>query len=84
MMAPHQRAAAVSQLTEKACLEQAQDTNAIDLSEPRCQWGASNVDYIAYYDHEWAMSATADVLGSSTSKMVPWPLVTGKNWSSPP
>jgi len=32
------------------------NTDAIDLSEPRCQWSTSDVDYIAYHDHEWGMT----------------------------
>ena len=31
------------------------NTDAIDHSEPRCRWGTSDVDYIAYHDHEWGM-----------------------------
>jgi DNA-3-methyladenine glycosylase I len=35
-------------------------TDAIDLSEPRCQWSTSDVDYIAYHDHEWGMPVDDD------------------------
>jgi DNA-3-methyladenine glycosylase I len=35
-------------------------TDAIDLSEPRCQWSTSDVDYIAYHDHEWGMPVDED------------------------
>lgn len=36
------------------------NTDALDLSEPRCQWGTSHVDYIAYHDHEWGMPVDDD------------------------
>src|SRR5262245_63665690 len=27
---------------------------------PRCWWGVSTADYVAYHDHEWGYGVTAD------------------------
>ncbi len=31
-----------------------------DDGQPRCSWGTSTVDYVAYHDSEWGFGATSD------------------------